>query len=244
MQRITTVDDVKSLGTILTIWAHPDDETFTAGGLLAVACANGQRVVCITATKGEAGTQNSEKWPLENIAQVREQELQAAFDILGIKEHQWLGYMDGQVNAVPLEDALAKIMPIAEEVQPDTILTFGPDGLTGHTDHIAVSGWVDEIAKRLSKPVRVLQAVNTQELYDKYFAEADKLFNIYFNIDHPNLVPAAECSVCITLPGELVRKKVQALHAMPSQYEKFLSAFSNEWAEGAFCTETFMEAKL
>jgi LmbE family N-acetylglucosaminyl deacetylase len=42
-------------GTILSIWAHPDDETYLAGGVMAAASANGQRVVCVTATDRGGG---------------------------------------------------------------------------------------------------------------------------------------------------------------------------------------------
>ena len=48
-----TSDDVAELGTILGIWAHPDDEAYLSGGLMALARDNGQRVVCVTATRGE-----------------------------------------------------------------------------------------------------------------------------------------------------------------------------------------------
>ena len=47
---------VDDLGTILSVWAHPDDETYLAGALMAEAVASGQRVVCVSLTAGELGT--------------------------------------------------------------------------------------------------------------------------------------------------------------------------------------------
>ena len=44
--------DVSALGTVLGIWAHPDDEVYLSGGLMAMARDRGQRVVCVTATLG------------------------------------------------------------------------------------------------------------------------------------------------------------------------------------------------
>ncbi|MGH3589327.1 MAG: PIG-L deacetylase family protein, partial [Pseudonocardia sp.] len=44
------------LGTILGVWAHPDDETYLCGGLMARAARSGDRVVCVTATRGEQGS--------------------------------------------------------------------------------------------------------------------------------------------------------------------------------------------
>src|SRR5687767_15747549 len=44
---------VAGLGTVLGIWAHPDDEAYLSGGLMAMARDHGSRVVCVTATRGE-----------------------------------------------------------------------------------------------------------------------------------------------------------------------------------------------
>ena len=53
-------------------------------------------------------------------------------------DHRWLDYPDGGCAAVDAEEAVARIAAIIDEVRPDTVLTFGPDGGTGHPDHIAV----------------------------------------------------------------------------------------------------------
>ena len=55
--------DVGALGTILGIWAHPDDEAYLSGGLMALARDTGSRVVCVTATRGELGTPDPRAWP-------------------------------------------------------------------------------------------------------------------------------------------------------------------------------------
>ena len=59
------------LGTILGVWAHPDDETYLSAGLMAAAADAGSRVVCITATRGEGGSMDEEQWPPESMGQVR-----------------------------------------------------------------------------------------------------------------------------------------------------------------------------
>ena len=51
------------LGTVLSVWAHPDDETYLCGGLMADAVRRGNRVVCVTATRGELGSPDEERWP-------------------------------------------------------------------------------------------------------------------------------------------------------------------------------------
>src|SRR3989337_772100 len=82
-------------GTILSIWAHPDDETYLAGGLMAAAADRGQRVVCVTATAGEHGTADAVTWPPGWLGAVGRWELPAAMAGLGVAEHRLLGLPDG-----------------------------------------------------------------------------------------------------------------------------------------------------
>ena len=126
------------LGTILSIWAHPDDETYLAGGVMAAAAAQGQRVVCVSASAGEHGTDDPATWPPDRLGQVRRWEAAAAMAVLGVDEHHHLGLPDGAL-AEHDRDGRARVGQLIDEVRPDTILTFGPDGRTFHPDHIAVA---------------------------------------------------------------------------------------------------------
>ena len=74
--------DIAALGTIIGIWAHPDDEAYLSGGLMALARANGQRVVCVTATRGELGTTDPMAWPPERLAAERTRELADCLNVL------------------------------------------------------------------------------------------------------------------------------------------------------------------
>ena len=138
---ITDVQPKRDLGTIMCIWAHPDDETYLSAGLMQQAVEDGRRVVCVTATRGEGGSQDETKWPSATIAQVRESEIAESLRILGVKEHHWLGYIDGHCDEVDDDEAVGKIAALIAEIRPDSVLTFGPDGHTGHPDHIAVNRW-------------------------------------------------------------------------------------------------------
>ena len=133
--------DVAALGTILGVWAHPDDEAYLSGGLMAMARDAGSRVVCVTATRGELGTTDPVAWPPPRLAAERTGELARSLEILGVTEHHWLGYADGGCADVPAADAVERLCGLIEQVAPDTVLTFGPDGITGHPDHQAVSAW-------------------------------------------------------------------------------------------------------
>lgn len=81
---------VAQLGTTVCVWAHPDDESYLSGGLMAALRDAGQRVVCVTATRGEVGD-SSGALDREVLGKVRERELSAALVALGVVEHLWLG---------------------------------------------------------------------------------------------------------------------------------------------------------
>lgn len=236
------MDDVQRLGKILGVWAHPDDETFSSGGLVALARANGQRVGCITATRGESGVYHPERWPAETIVQTRSEELRAAQEILGINEHHWLDFGDGTCAEVPDSEALARIMPIIEVFRPDTIVTFASDGITGHDDHKAVSRWARLAAEQTDRPIRVLCSVVSAEAYERYLCDMDKELNIFFHIDQPNLYTKNACDLALKLPDEICQQKCRALQAMPSQTADMMEKFSVEYVCQAFADEYFVLA--
>ena len=126
---------------LLAVLAHPDDESFGFGGTLAKYAAEGVETYVVTATRGEAGRFGSLGKggdPLE-LGRVREAELRAAASVLGIHEVSILGYPDGAVDKVPATDAIRDIVSHIRRIQPDIIITFGPEGGYGHPDHIAIS---------------------------------------------------------------------------------------------------------
>jgi len=236
-KRIITQDDVKALGTILFVGAHPDDETFTAGGLLAAAAQNGQTVIVVTATLGEGGIQDESRWPAAELGAIRTAELGQALKILGCTHHYWLDYHDGECATDSPDRAISRIAEVIAQHQPDTILTFGPDGLTGHPDHRAVSGWV---AKANHNKAQVYHVVEAQETYEKYLSKADQQFNWYFNIPEPPVMPADECAIALKLSAESREAKLEALRAMPSQYDKFFTTVPSDLLENLFTVECFV----
>lgn len=243
MQQLTSVDDIRQLGTILCVWAHPDDESYLAAGIMATAVENGQTVICITATRGEAGSQDEAKWPAATLGQVRSKELKAALKELGVTHHYWLDYADGGCCKVPDATACTCLQEFIDEHQPNTILTFGPEGLTGHDDHAAVSRWVNQTTKNC-RDIAIYHAVHTQKQYDDYLKAADEKINIFFNIDKPPLVSPAECAIYFELPPEIAERKHRSIAAMPSQTEVLLKNFSDDFFHQAFGVETFIKASI
>src|SRR5207237_1041407 len=98
------------LGTVLSVWAHPDDETYVCGGLMAAAVRQGNRVVCVTATRGELGSTDEQRWPPgPALAEVRTKELAESLAELGVSEHVWLDYPDGRCADADGGEAAARI---------------------------------------------------------------------------------------------------------------------------------------
>lgn len=235
--------EIAQLGTILGVWAHPDDESFMSAGVMSLAIANGQTVACITATKGEAGLQDASRWSLENMGQVREDELAAAFKILGINNHHWLDYLDGHCHEISDADGSARVLDYIEKYVPDTIITFPPNGITGHDDHRAVSRWSKNAIQKSGRQIRLLYGINTTEQYEMHLKAADQKFNIYFNIDKPVFIPQAKCDYYFSLPAEITQRKIAALKAMPSQTAAMFEDPDHGWLEGALCCEAFVLAE-
>lgn len=213
-----TASDIKKLGTILGIYAHPDDEGWTAGGVLAAACENGQKVVCVTATRGDAGqTADEQKWPQAKLGAIRERELDASLACLGNIEHHWFEYGDGQLKDVPANEAVERLTKFIKQVQPDTILTFGPDGLTGHPDHQAVCAWAQAALQASGRQATLLMARETTEKYEACGKALHKAANVYFAIDEPVTIAAARADVYFVLPPGIYQKKLASLQAHQSQ---------------------------
>ena len=128
-----TAADVSVLGTILGLWAHPDDEVFSSGGLIASAIKNNQEVILITATDGAAGETSDEKlWPKSKLIEIRKKELYDSLEILGNPEHHWLGCSDGELCNQNYTECRAKVLKIINNRKIDTIVTFEENGISGH----------------------------------------------------------------------------------------------------------------
>ncbi len=128
--------------TLLAVFAHPDDEAFGTGGTLAKYAAEGVDVTLVTATRGEAGQIASPSLATPaNLPAVREAELRCACQSYGIRPPIFLDYVDGQLPIVHQGQAVGKLVRIIRELRPQVMITFGPDGIYGHYDHLAVHRW-------------------------------------------------------------------------------------------------------
>jgi LmbE family N-acetylglucosaminyl deacetylase len=241
VKQVRTTSDIRQLGTILFIGAHPDDETFMAGGIMAAAVKNGQVVVVATVTRGEAGTCDEARWPSATLGAVREQELSHALQKLGVTEKYIFNCPDGGCAAMRAEPAIAWLKDITQRHQPDTILTFGPEGMTGHPDHQTVSAWANTVRHELGLLACIYHAVQTAESYEK-LKPADDVLNLFFNIDKPPIAAEGQCAIAYHLPPDIEDQKRRALLAMPSQNERLFSGLPTAVIDRAFSHEYFVLA--
>lgn len=236
------ITDVKQLGKILGIWAHPDDETWASAGVMSAAVANGQSVACVVATHGDAGkTANEKKWPQQHLSKIRRQELNKALGLIGVDDCRILNYDDGQLINNDSKKAIAELRKIIDELKPDTILTFEPNGITGHDDHCVISAWsVRAAGVSKVRPV-VYGACETTERYKRIGRLSDEMFKIYFNTKKPFTIQEKEAGICFRLSPSQSKRKLAALKAYQSQTAKMFntpqgSNFLNDLAD----TECFI----
>ena len=151
--------------SVLACFAHPDDEGFASGGLLAKLAAGGARVTLVCATNGDLGEISDPSLATpENLWQVRKQELRNAMDITGIADLRFLDYRDSGMdgwddnnhpNAYCNADddhVINLLAGIIAETNPHVVLTHDPSGGYGHPDHKTMSDHATAAVRRASDP--------------------------------------------------------------------------------------------
>ena len=239
----TTERDIAGLGTILGVWAHPDDEAYLSGGLMALARAAGSRVVCVTATRGEHGTGDPQTWPPDRLAVERAGELAHCLQILGVDEHHWLPYRDGGCAGVDAAEAVERLCAIVDEVRPDTVLTFGPDGITGHADHRTVGAWTAAAFVRSAPPAaRLLYAASPHRRALRW-TELNSRLGV-FEDGYPVVVPDDRLAVDLVLDPVTATRKVRALAAQATQTAGLIATLGVELYTAWVGDEAYVEAAV
>ena len=142
------------MATLLTVHAHPDDESIGMGGTIAKAIRNGHRVVLVTATRGELGeivvpgidTPDNHR----RLGEIRAGELETALGHLGVTEWENLGYRDSDMMGrvgnrdarsfwqADIDEAAGRLTWLIRQYRPDVVTTYNDFGGYGHPDHIRV----------------------------------------------------------------------------------------------------------
>jgi LmbE family N-acetylglucosaminyl deacetylase len=139
------------MATLVCFHAHPEDEVIATGGVMAKASSEGHRVVLVIATRGERGeVQPGVLGPDEALWQRRVEEVDAASKLLGVRDHEFLGYVDSGMMGEPsnddpasfwqadVEEAAARLAAILTGTGADVLTVYDAHGGYGHPDHIQV----------------------------------------------------------------------------------------------------------
>ena len=135
---------------LLAIFAHPDDESFGAGGTMALAAQAGNPVWVLCVTNGDQGGKPGEMDVDHSLdPEIRREELACACREMGIAEPIFLGYRDsgmegwgapeGSLSLADPAEVIEKMVEVIRRLKPATVITFDPGGVYGHPDHVACS---------------------------------------------------------------------------------------------------------
>lgn len=216
---------------------------------MALAVANGARVTCVTATAGEAGETGVESVGDAGVGGAglgsrRIGELRAALGHLGVDDLVLLGEPDGGCADRAPDGPVDAIAGILVARRPDTVVTFGPDGLTGHPDHRAVSRWVDGAVDRAAdssgpRP-RVLHTAVTAAIAATG-ADVDERFGVY-DPGLPTIHDGRDIAVHLDLDGPWLHRKIEALRAHHSQTAPLIEALGAARYRDWVRVECFVDA--
>ena len=131
-------------GGVLAVFAHPDDESLLAGGVLAACAAAGHRVAIVSMTRGERGpTELPRLADRRALGDAREGELLAAARALGASSAECLEYPDGELADADEKQAARTLAGLLERERPEVVISFSDEGLYWHPDHLAVSRFLN-----------------------------------------------------------------------------------------------------
>jgi LmbE family N-acetylglucosaminyl deacetylase len=209
---------------------------------MATAVRNGQRVVDVTATRGEGGSMDEDRWPSESMGEVRTKELLRSLEILGVMEHRFLdGPVDVDMQAHLDEAGAEQVRAIVQEIDPDTILTFGPEGMTGHVAHQDVSRWAGEAFDTVAKSgARLFHAVFPKSLAEEWLEKLAP-FDI-FRPGTPNVVANEAVDLDYDVEGPFLDQKVVSIKEHASQIEALYEVFGDEGFRRFMSKEAFVVA--
>jgi LmbE family N-acetylglucosaminyl deacetylase len=167
---------------LLGLFAHPDDDVYTLGATLASHVEDVESTL-VFATSGEAGPiTDPVAVPRERLGEVREGEQSAAMAALGIDRAthaRFLRLPDYFLPDVPIEELTGAIEAIIRDVAPDVVVTFGPDGMTSHHDHIRVGEACTEAFDRTRGPAALFHVALPRSAVGRFYADLAELNTSY-----------------------------------------------------------------
>jgi LmbE family N-acetylglucosaminyl deacetylase len=224
--------------TLLGVWAHPDDEAYLTAGLMLEHRARGDRLVLVRETLGERGTSDPVTWPPSRLVGHRHAELTASLAVLDVHDLRVLGFEDGGCAAF---DGADLVIEQIEDVRPDVIVTFGPDGMTGHPDHRAVSRWTTDAWRSAESDAELWYATVTPRFHEEWGPINDAI-GLWADQPAPPSTIAAELCHVVELSASQLDVKLAALAEHHSQTAPLAELMGADAYRRWWATETFRAA--
>ena len=230
--------------------AHPDDDAYGIAGTVALHATDPEfRFILIHATDGGGGDiREGFAASRESLGRIRRDEDEAAWRALGREpdRHEWLGFPDGEVDQVPFEELAGAIETILQEERPTVVGTFGPDGVFGHPDHIAVGAATDAVFMRHAASSgtgfrRLLHGAVPQTVFERWNRQRAQLSLPVFEptaMYHMRGVPDEEIGLvvdCRPVADRIVaglqehRSQHHVMSDDPADIERWRRVVSREW---------------
>ncbi|TFD76927.1 PIG-L deacetylase family protein [Cryobacterium fucosi] len=199
---------------VLVVVAHPDDESFGLGAVLASFVGSGCEVSVLCLTRGEASTLHG---VAGDLAKIRGAELAGAARELGIGRVELRDYPDGQLYDVPLTVLIDEIATFAAGQRGDGILVFDPSGVTGHPDHRRATEAALAFAQIHGSPVlgwtlpsAVALALQT-EYGAPFLGHAPADIDMVVSVDRATQKKAVACHPSQAVPGHVLWRRLELL---------------------------------
>lgn len=232
---------------LLGVFAHPDDETYMAGGSMAIYTDEGIGATLLTFTRGEAGAILEGTATRETLGDVRETELRKAAAILGCSDVRVVGTPDG--GTTNTDDGIGLIVDVLREVRPEVVVTMEPLGVTSHPDHIAVCEMTTAAVDRVRDEgivKRLYYGALPQPQLDEWIRLAQQAgVNAPFDPSDP-LAPRgadpATIACVVELTPDALARKINALWAHKTQSDQFVGAQPESVTAAVLNPEHFQRA--
>jgi LmbE family N-acetylglucosaminyl deacetylase len=190
-------------------------------------------------TAGELGTSEPDRWPPGRLERLRRLELRASLAVLDVTEHQVLSFPDGGCERF---DGTSVVRATLDMLRPTTIVTFGPDGFTGHPDHRAVSSWVTRAWRSTGCQSDLWYATVTPSFHARYGHLNDAVGLWSMQDDEPPSDPDDELAHQVHLSGAALDQKLAALRAHASQTTGMVATVGEDAYRDWWSTESFRAA--
>lgn len=215
--RPVSTSDLAQISRVLAVVAHPDDESFGLGAVVAALVEDGATVEVLCFTHGEGSTlgQAAGSEGGSALGAVRAGELQAAAEVLGVARTRLLDRPDGGLAEVPLDVLAEPVTAMAGDFSPDAFLVFDDSGITGHPDHkrataaaLAVAEHTDLLVLAWAIPSTVADRLNA-EFGTAFVGHPPASMNYRLSTDRVRQRQAIACHVSQATDNAVLRRRLE-----------------------------------